>query len=133
MTEQAGSTGQSLALGAVAFGVVLAAVMGLRMDQAALAVIAGVACGVAASVPTGLLVVFLFRRRATADQKRATRGYGREMAPPPPPVVVVAPPAAAQLPQPSGWPGGFTSPAPVRREFAVIGEEGTEDGEPNNW
>ena len=126
MTEQAGSTGQSLALGAVAFGVVLAAVIGVRLDQAALAVIAGVACGVAASIPTGLLVVFLLRRRDAADEKRTARGYGREMAPPAQ-VVVVAPPAAPQLPQPASWPGGFASPTPARREFAVIGEEGTDD------
>lgn len=126
MTEQAGSTGQSLALGAVAFGVVLAAVIGVRLDQAALAVIAGVACGVAASIPTGLLVVFLLRRRDAADEKRAARGYGREMAPAAP-VVVVAAPAAPQSPQPASWPGGFASPAPARRKFAVIGEEGTDD------
>jgi hypothetical protein len=115
-----------LALGAVAFGVVLAAVIGVRLDQAALAVIAGVACGVAASIPTGLLVVFLLRRRDAADEKRAARGYGREMAPAAP-VVVVAAPAAPQSPQPASWPGGFASPAPARRKFAVIGEEGTDD------
>ena len=131
MSEQAGSSGHSLALGAIAFGSVLAVVIGVRMDQAALTVIAGVACGVAASIPTGFLVVFLARRRTSAEEKRSMGGYGREMAPPPP-VVVVAPPAAAQLPQQASWPGGFAPPAPIQREFAVIGEEDT-DVELDYW
>lgn len=126
MTENVGSAGRSLGLCAVAFGAVLAAVIGLRLEQAALAVIAGVACGVAASIPTGFLVVFLLRRRDASDAKRSGRALGPELAPSAP-VIVVAPPAAQQLPQPASWPGGFASIAPTRREFAVIGEEGADD------
>ena len=67
----------------LAFGVTLAAFVGQRMSTDAMAVVIGVAVGVAASVPTSLLLVALMRR------ERAT-GWRAE------------PPAAApQLPQPN--------------------------------
>lgn len=127
MTGQGTSVRQSVSWGVVAFGVALAAIIGVRLDQAALTVIVGVACGVMASVPTGLLVVHLLRRRDAAVDRRAARGYGRELVQSPP-VVVVASPAAPQLPQAVTWPGAYGSPVPVERQFAVIGEEGVDDG-----
>jgi hypothetical protein len=125
VVEETGSIRRNLTWGAIAFGVALALVIGIRLDRAALAVIAGVTCGVGASIPTGLLVVFLLRRRDAARERQAARGYGREAASPP--VVVVMAPAAPQLPQGTAWPGGYGAPVPAQREFAVIGEEGVED------
>ncbi len=127
MTGQEVSVRRSVAWGAIAFGTALAVVIGIRLDQAALTVIVGVACGVAASIPTGLLIVFLLRWRNAANESRAARGYGRELVQSPP-VVVVAPPTIPQLPQPTSWSGAYTPPAPTKREFAVIGEEGSDDG-----
>ena len=50
----------------LAFGVTLAVIIGQRMSTDAMAVVIGVAVGVAASVPTSLLLVALLRReRAT--------------------------------------------------------------------
>jgi hypothetical protein len=46
----------------LAFGVTLAAIIGERMSTDAMAVVIGVAVGVAASVPTSLLLVALLRR-----------------------------------------------------------------------
>jgi len=46
----------------LAFGVTLAAIVGQRMSTDAMAVVIGVAVGVAASVPTSLLLVALLRR-----------------------------------------------------------------------
>ena len=46
----------------LAFGVTLAAIIGQRMSTDAMAVVIGVAVGVAASVPTSLLLVALLRR-----------------------------------------------------------------------
>jgi len=123
--EERGSVGRNLTWGAVAFGVALALVIGMRLDRAALAAITGVTCGVGASIPTGLLVVYLLRRRDAANERQAARGYERERASPP--VVVVTAPAAPQLPQGTAWPGGYGAPVPAQREFAVIGEEGVED------
>jgi hypothetical protein len=125
VAEETVSVRRHLLWGAIAFGVALALVIGIRLDQAALAVLAGVTCGVGASIPTGLLVVFLLRRRDAAGERQGARGYGREIAPPP--VVVVTTPAVPQLPQGTAWPGAYGAPLPAQREFAVIGEEGVED------
>ena len=46
----------------LAFGVTLALIIGQRMSTDAMAVVIGVAVGVAASVPTSLLLVALLRR-----------------------------------------------------------------------
>jgi hypothetical protein len=51
----------------LAFGVTLAAIIGQRMSTDAMTVVVGVAVGVAASVPTSLLLVaLLHRERASA-------------------------------------------------------------------
>lgn len=47
------------------FAVTLAAIIGQRMSTDAMAVVIGVAVGVAASVPTSLLLVALLRRERT--------------------------------------------------------------------
>jgi hypothetical protein len=111
----------------MALGVTLAIVIGLRLDQAALTALVGTVCGVAASIPTGFLVVALLRRRDLGSERRMTRNYGQPMNHNPP-VIVVSPPAAPQLPQSTSWPGAYSAQPPVQREFAVIGEEGVDDG-----
>jgi Na+(H+)/acetate symporter ActP len=112
--------------GAIAFGVVLAIVVGLRLDQAALTAIVGVAFGVGASIPTGLLVIYLLRRKDTTDSAHRSRSQNYALGHTPS-IVVVAPPAAPQLPQPAPWSGGSVSTVPSTRQFAVIGEEGIDD------
>ena len=47
----------------VAFAVTLALVIGHRLSDEALAVLAGAVCGVGAAIPTSLLVVVVSRRR----------------------------------------------------------------------
>ena len=125
MVEETVSRRGNLLWGVIAFGVALALLIGIRLDQAALAVVAGVTCGVGASIPTGLLVVFLLRRRDAAGERQRARRYERETASPP--VVVVTSPSVPQLPQGTAWPGAYGAPQPARREFAVIGEKGVED------
>jgi hypothetical protein len=68
----------------LAFGVTLAALVGQRLNTDAMAVVLGVAVGVAASVPTSLLLVALLRRE---------RGGAWRAEPPAAP--------AAQLPAPN--------------------------------
>ena len=126
MSEQGLSIRKSVSWGVVAFCVALAVIIGVRMDQAALTVVVGVACGGIASAPTGLMVVYLLRRRDTVNDKGLPRGYGRGFGQAPP-VVVVSPPAAPQLPQPAAWSGAYASSVPAQRQFAVIGEEGVDD------
>jgi len=98
----------------LAFAVALAVVIGNRLSDEALAVLAGAACGVGAAIPTSLLIVAVSRKR---DEQR-------EPLPAPqgtyPPVVVVAPSGGQQLPH--GWnalPPSLS--APMQRNFTVVG------------
>ena len=110
----------------LAFAVTLAAVVGNRLSDEALAVLAGAVCGVGAAIPTSLLIVAVSRRR---DERQV-------QAPAPqrssyPPVVVVAPPGVQQ--RPGGWnalPPSLN--APMQRHFNVVGDE-TIDGEMNSY
>ena len=63
------------------FGVALAVIIGQRMSTDAMAVVIGVAVGVAASVPTSLLLVALLRR-ASARRPAARRAAARAAYPP---------------------------------------------------
>jgi hypothetical protein len=60
------------------FGVALAVVIGQRMSTDAMAVVIGVAVGVAASVPTSLLLIALLRRERQTFRQEPPRdmGYG---------------------------------------------------------
>ena len=111
-----------------AFAVSLAVVIGYRMSAEAMAVVVGVVCGVVASVPTSLLLVWALARRGQANG--AADGQGR-VGPGShyPPVVVVNPgpgygvsaygmpplsSAERSLPPPTG-----------PRTFKVVGQEET--------
>ena len=115
----------------IIFAVTLAYVIGVRLSESAMAVVIGVVFGVAASVPTSLIVLLALRRSSGRES-----GGGVERVPShtQPPVVVVAPPAQA-----SPWPGQRWSQAggmylpPVyeppteesrsQRRFRVVGED----------
>lgn len=117
-----------MALVLVAFVVTLAVVVGQRMSVDAMAVVVGVVCGVAASIPTSLLVLLATRRREQVEAQP------RQMGPGYPPVVIVNPGmqtgmglpgqgmAGPYLPPPAG-------PASVPRQFKVIGSEDTLTGD----
>jgi len=47
----------------IAFSVALAAIVGNRLSDEALAVLAGAVCGVGAAIPTSLLIIAVSRRR----------------------------------------------------------------------
>ena len=102
-----------------AFGLTLAVMVGQRLSDQAMAVIAGAVCGVAASIPPSLLIIWVTRRKSGAPQTWAG---------PYPPVVVVQPPAMPAVPTgatdprypPTLIPAGV---APMQREFVVVGED----------
>lgn len=76
------------------FAVTLAIVIGQRMSTDAMAVIVGVAVGVAASVPTSLLLVALLRKeRRTTAQEEPPPPYGAypQLPPPQPNFIVLDP------------------------------------------
>jgi hypothetical protein len=105
---------------AVAFAVTLAIIVGNRLSDESLAVLAGAVCGVGAAIPTSLLIVAVTRRRdetRTMQQPGAPYGqYGQY-----PPVVVVTAPGTQQ--QAGGWNALPSSMAtlPMERHFTVVG------------
>jgi hypothetical protein len=126
----------------LAAGVALAVLVGERMSTDAMAVALGVVFGVAASIPTSLLIVAATRGRRDDD---AVRRRQSELAPPAPQIYVINPGAqpaqggaawpagghSLQSPWIDGAPGSLASPAgpglyaagqPPRR-FKLIGED----------
>ena len=70
----------------VALAVTLAVVIGRRLSDEAISILAGAVCGVGASIPTSLLVVWV------------TRWWQREQRPGQPLPGVYSPPVVVQLP-----------------------------------
>lgn len=107
----------------IAFSVALAVVVGTRISPDAMAVIIGIICGVLASIPTSVILVWVLRQR---DRQLETQYGLMRNGSQYPPVVVVngqgtngygspAPPVLAAGNIPSGG-----------RDFKVIGQENTE-------
>ncbi len=111
------------------FGVALALIIGQRMSTDAMAVVIGVAVGVAASVPTSLLLVALLRRQRL-DDRNAWRadgggaGYPAQL--PQPPVIVVNPgqwPAQNGAQQPYFLPPSQTTLEAGLPRLRVVGDD----------
>jgi hypothetical protein len=128
-------------IGAV-FAVALAVVIGNRMSSDATAVVVGVTCGIGASVPTCLLLVWALVRRAQGTAAEM-QGYGRNGAGVNyPPVVVVNPgygvqgygPALGMAPPPAQLTAANGQLAGGPRTFKVVGDEETlEDSISGAW
>ena len=117
----------------VAGGMTLAVVVGQRMSTDAMAVVIGVVFGVAASIPTSLLVV-----AATRGRREPTHLSGPDPRPPAvdsrPQIYVVTPPTHAGDGQVAPWlqssmqpplpPAGYGQAESPRR-FRVVGEDDT--------
>ncbi len=103
-------------LAVIAFAVTMAIVVGNRLSDQALAVLAGAVCGVGAAIPTSLLIVAVTRRR---QETKLTGPTQREAYPP---VIVVSPPQVnSSVPQ--GWngmPASLNGAQP--RSFTVVGQ-----------
>jgi hypothetical protein len=127
-----------LGISLVAGVVTLAIIIGQRMSTDAMAVMVGVVFGVAASIPTSLLIAL-----AARGSRRPEPAYRRDdyqPSPPAPQIYVVNPsqlsaghPGSAQpaLPQP---PAGYYMTEPVRR-YKVVGEDEywLDETEPDHW
>lgn len=110
---------------AVAFAVTLAVVVGNRLSEEALGVLAGAVCGVGAAIPTSLLIVSVTRRQAENQSSNQSRMRVREADFEPrrayPPVVVVSPGNTQQHAQ-SSWNALPSSlAAPMERDFRIVG------------
>jgi hypothetical protein len=112
------------------FAVALAVAVGSRMSADAMSVVVGVACGVLASIPTSLLLLWVLARRGQAVERAGQAGMGNYF----PPVVVVNPGPGYGMPaygsSPHALPaGGYAPAAPPlpagQRSFKVVGDEET--------
>lgn len=117
-----------LAIAGIGFAIALAVVIGFRISADAMAVIIGIVCGVLASVPTSVILVWVLRQRDR--QLEAQMGQYR-MGGQFPPVVVVN--GQGMPGYPNGYGNGMGMPmlggaaAPMgARDFKVIGQENTE-------
>ena len=110
----------AVAMGLI-FAISLAVVVGKQMSAEAMAVVVGIVCGVAAAVPTSLLLVLVLtrgeRRRPPDEGQRHARSAQY------PPVVVIqggGPQGLPSAPYADYWPGPMPGPA-AQRHFQVIG------------
>jgi hypothetical protein len=106
---------------AISFSITLAMIVGNHLSNDALAVLSGIACGVGAAIPTGLLVVWIARRNEHHNQN--VRSGGQYQTGQYPPVIVVNPGAQNQPQLPPPQVGGWTTQAErPAREFTIVGE-----------
>lgn len=108
----------------VVFAVALAIVVGTRISPDAMAVIIGIICGILASIPTSVILVWVLRQRDRQFDAQMGPGgrFGQY-----PPVVVVNGQGTNGYGNPYGPPAlTATAPPSGARDFKVIGQENTE-------
>lgn len=106
----------------IVFVIALAVVVGKRMSAEAMAVVVGVVCGVAAGIPTSLLLLVVMTRR---DRQRSEEAQHRVRRQDTPPVVVIQGGSQQPLslgPQAGYWPAPHPGTAAGRR-FNVVGDD----------
>jgi hypothetical protein len=110
----------------VAFAVTLAVMVGNRLSEEALGVLAGAVCGVGAAIPTSLIVVAVSRRQSEDRSSEQTRRRTSDYEPRNnyPPVVVVSPSSVQQHRRQSWNSLPSSLSAPMDREFKVVGGKG---------
>ncbi len=107
---------------AIAFAVILAAVMGLRMSDDAISVVVGVFCGAAAGIPMSLLLLAVLGRRQNPNEEMYSRGMGAHSRTYPPVVVIQGGlPLSGSFVSPH-YPGPTPLVQAAPRRFRVVGE-----------
>jgi hypothetical protein len=114
------------------FAVALAVVVGKRMSAEAMAVVVGVVCGVAAGIPTSVLLLVVLTRR---DRQRSEELEHQRRQHSYPPVVVIQGGSPHALPP--GSQGGYWSapqPGPAsQRTFHVVGGDELQLDDSQYW
>jgi hypothetical protein len=114
----------------IAFAVALAAIVGNRLSNDALAVVVGTLCGISASIPVTIGLVIAASRNWGREESVREVGYdyGAHRYAPQPPMVIFAPPQQAQSPyglmqNPYYFPPTLNDAPIGPREFKVVGGE----------
>jgi hypothetical protein len=99
--------------------VTLVAIVGMRLGETALAIIAGAVVGVLAAIPTSLVIIYVTRR--AQRPARPAPMYHPTPQPEYPPVVVISP---QQQPIGPYYPPQPQQPRlPEERTFTIVGEQ----------
>ena len=112
-------------LAVIVCAVTLAIIVGSRLSDEALGVLAGAVCGVGSAIPTSLIIVAVSRRRSEPYKREMQPSVSQQRRVAYPPVIVVSPQSGQQWP--NNWnsgPYGTLPPsltAPVERNFTVVG------------
>ena len=104
-----------------AFVVALAIVVGKRMSADAMAVVVGVVCGIGASIPTSLLMLFLLSRRQEAEPPAPAAP-----APQMPSIMIISPPNGMLSPyaqDPTAYRYAPPTYAHGPRQFQLLGSD----------
>lgn len=118
-----------IGLGCVAGIITLAVLIGQRMSTDAMAVVIGVVFGVAASIPTSLLIVAA--TRSPRPREDPYRSVGPDPRPPAQPnIYIVNPPTGTmlgsqprpQLPEPYSF-AMPTTVMPAERRYTIVGDD----------
>jgi hypothetical protein len=110
---------RGIVVAALAFGVVLALVVGLRLETAGLGVLLGVVCGVLASLPVSLVLLWALAREREARQRLEERHWQAERPAAVSPPVFILNSGHQADPAPQFPLVG----APTPRNFVIVGEE----------
>ena len=105
----------------LAFAVTLAAIIGTGMTVESMAVVVGVACGVAASIPTSLLILVVSARRDNRAEETMYRPINTGRACPPVVVIQGGVPGHNQL-VPPYYSGAAATYEPRQRHFHLVGQ-----------
>lgn len=113
-----------------AFCIGLGVTVAYRMQTEAMAVVVGVLCGVGASLPVSLLLLYAVRQSQRAappvGEARPPTPATHLQPPQPPQIVVVAPGYPDQHGQPWQYPqlpAGTPMPPRAPRDFTIIGDD----------
>jgi len=106
-----------LILAIAAFAVTLAIVVGNRMSAEAFAVVVGIVCGVAASIPMSVLILILTNRLGRREPVEGERS----------PVIIISPAEAKSQYLPRPMPSSHVVDTTPRRFEVIGGEEGSRD------
>jgi len=112
------------------FVIALAVAIAKRLSADAMAVIVGIVCGIGASIPTSLLMLYVLSRREAAEAARQEQQRPAQNMPTMPQVMIVNPPAGMQQPywgQPMGAPYFPPMQAGGQRQYQLLGGDGYDD------
>lgn len=114
-----------LAVAIIAAIITSIAIIASRLSDEALAVLAGAGCGVAAAIPTSLLVVAVSNNRKHSNDKEQPKAPRQQSTTATPPVIVVTPQGLQQQQPRLGYRGYDDYPqaaARPPRKFTIVGD-----------